>query len=76
MSEKKQTAVMWLLEQQANMYNLLQDNISLQNYQRVKEDIINKALQMERDQIEEAYADGYLDRHSDEITIKSENNRI
>ena len=55
MTAKKQTAVMWLIEQQANMPNLLHGHPTLEEYQRVKEDIINKALQMEREQIEEAY---------------------
>ena len=55
MSEKKQTAVRWLIEHQSNMPNLLHGNITLEEYQRVKDDIINKALQMEREQIEEAY---------------------
>ena len=72
MTAKKQTAMMWLLEQQANMPNLLHGHPTLEEYQRVKEDIINKALKMEREQIEEAYGDGYCDRHSDELTINNE----
>ena len=60
MSEKKQTAVRWLIEHQSNMPNLLHGNITLEEYQRVKDDIINKALQMEREQIEEAYKCGKI----------------
>ena len=54
MSEKKQTAVMWLLEQQANMPNLLHGHPTLEEYQRLKENINNQALQMEREHTEES----------------------
>ena len=60
MSEKKQTAVMWLLEQQANMPNLLHGHPTLEEYQRLKENINNQALQIEREQIEEAYKCGKI----------------
>lgn len=65
MTEKKQTAVMWLIEQQANMPNLLHGHPTLEEYQRVKEDIINKALQMEEYQIERAFDDGYCNGKDD-----------
>lgn len=55
MTAKKQTAVMWLLEQQANMPNLLHGHPTLEEYQRLKENINNQALQIEREQIEKAY---------------------
>lgn len=72
MSEKKQTAVMWLIEQQATMQNLLNGNLTLENYQRVKDEIINKALQMEREQKEYDYSCGVIHaiKNPDKIDCK------
>lgn len=69
MTAKKQTAVEWLALQ-------LYEQMQMKGDGNIFDDILNKALQMEREQIEKAYGDGYCDRHSDEITINSENNRI
>ena len=60
MTAKKQTAVMWLISKFPSYV--------VKEYQ----DEFDKALQMEREQIEEAYGDGYCDRHSDELTINNE----
>ena len=66
--EKKQTAVQWYIEQCENIkYNPLEKN----GYTIAKEKIIKKALQMEREHIEDAYGDG-LNAHRVDFCNRNE----
>jgi hypothetical protein len=53
--EKKQTSVQWLLQQIENNLAIGYNNITKQQHEQ--------ALQMEREQIEEAFQDGWMQGH-------------
>lgn len=56
MSEKKQTAVMWLIAEQRDINLRFEAGLIDITTAHVEEiNAVNKALKMERDQIEEAY---------------------
>ena len=61
MSEKKQTAVEWLALE-------LYEKMQMKGDGNIFDDILNKALQMEREQIEEAHGDDYNDTTESVIT--------
>ncbi len=64
----KQTALQWYIKQCENIkYNPLEKN----GYTIAKEKVINQALQMEREQIEEAYGDG-LNAHRVDFCNRNE----
>ena len=65
----KQTALQWYIEQYENSfkYNPLQKD----GYTIAKEKITKQALQMEREQIEEAYGDG-LNAHRVDFCNRNE----
>ena len=64
----KQTALQWYIEQCENIkYNPLEKN----GYTIAKEKITKQALEMEREQIEEAYGDG-LNAHRVDFCNRNE----
>jgi predicted RNA-binding protein associated with RNAse of E/G family len=64
--EKKQTAVQWLLQQIENNLAIGYDSITKQQYEQ--------ALQMEREQIEEAHQNGFYCGNDIAHSIKPEYN--
>ena len=57
----KQTAVEWLEEQQAHLFNQLEINeIEISEYKYYLDLILNQAKEMEKEQITEAHTLGYV----------------
>ena len=57
----KQTAVEWLEEQQAHLFNQLEINeIEISEYKYYLDLILNQAKEMEKEQITEAHTFGYV----------------
>ena len=67
----KQTAVEWLEEQQAHLFNQLEINeIEISEYKYYLDLILNQAKEMEKEQIIDAYYQG--DADSDNIHVDAE----
>jgi len=64
MSDKKQTAVQWLVTQ----LNLEINYIPMDYWDRIR-DLVQQALQMEREQLIEAHNYGYFDAINGEVAI-------
>ena len=76
MSNKKQTSVDWLEEQQAQLFNQVKNGeIQIDEYEYYSNLILQQAKEMEREQTIDAYKKGYIDGecNATDITILQTN---
>jgi hypothetical protein len=69
----KQTAVEWLIERLLDLdYEYARELISLEVYKTTRIYLQEKAKEMEKEQIIQAYQHGVTDEHGDTITFTTE----